>query len=358
MEEIEKIFQFDSNIFTIFVVEQKFVVGKGHDFFNQYINTPNFFDSEEKTKKFYTRILNIVGKTVTPISDIISSILLGNCASSITEIVAALFKIFSATEHQAAGPDIIDPIIIQEGKITKKTLSKIINIHKESILRPSIIILLKDNDFERAKTLLSECPDGINVKMIRNSGEEIIYKVINCGADDITSFVSSFSEQCYSTCSNTKREILLNNDWNENEVVSKFSPILFQFRSKMLLDQKEEISKDLSNTIFEISRFKTNSEKDQYIAKNIECAARLYRIFCDDRGGQDILVTNELAKSLNNEILNAQMGIKAAETAISGKSIFAYDKNSKVAKAYEEFTKEVLKLERKEKNRLHSEQAR
>ena len=188
--------------------------------------------------------------------------------------------------------------------------------------------------------------------MIRNSGEEIIYKVINCGADDITSFVSSFSEQCYSTCSNTKREILLNNDWNENEVVSKFSPILFQFRSKMLLDQKEEISKDLSNTIFEIS------EKDQYIAKNIECAARLYRIFCDDRGGQDILVTNELAKSLNNEILNAQMGIKAAETAISGKSIFAYDKNSKVAKAYEEFTKEVLKLERKEKNRLHSEQAR
>lgn len=307
MEEIEKIFQFDSNIFTIFVVEQKFVVGKGHDFFNQYINTPNFFDSEEKTKKFYTRILNIVGKTVTPISDIISSILLGNCASSITEIVAALFKIFSATEHQAAGPDIIDPIIIQEGKITKKTLSKIINIHKESILRPSIIILLKDNDFERAKTLLSECPDGINVKMIRNSGEEIIYKVINCGADDITSFVSSFSEQCYSTCSNTKREILLNNDWNENEVVSKFSPILFQFRSKMLLDQKEEISKDLSNTIFEISRFKTNSEKDQYIAKNIECAARLYRIFCDDRGGQDILVTNELAKSLNNEILNAQI---------------------------------------------------
>ena len=144
MEEIEKIFQFDSNIFTIFVVEQKFVVGKGHDFFNQYINTPNFFDSEEKTKKFYTRILNIVGKTVTPISDIISSILLGNCASSITEIVAALFKIFSATEHQAAGPDIIDPIIIQEGKITKKTLSKIINIHRKKYMHLNIIKVLME----------------------------------------------------------------------------------------------------------------------------------------------------------------------------------------------------------------------
>lgn len=51
-------------------------------------------------------------------------------------------------------------------------------------------------------------------------------------------------------------------------------------------------------------------------------------------------------------------GIKAAETAISGKSIFAYDKNSKVAKAYADFTKEVLKLEQKEKNRLQSKQAR
>lgn len=307
MNEIEKLFKFDSNTFTIFIVEQRFVVCKGHDFFNQYINTPNFFDSEEKTKKFYSRILNTIGKTISPISDIISSILLGNYTSSITEIVSSLFKIFSATEHQAAGPDIIDPIIIQEGKITKKTLSKIINIHKESILRPSIIILLKDNDFERAKKLLSECPDGINVKMIRNSGEEIIYKVINCGAENIFSFVSSFSEQCFSTCSNTKREILLNNDWNKNEVVSKFSPILFQFRSKMLLDQKEEISKDLSKTISEITLFETKSSNDKYIAKNIECAARLYRIFCDDKGGQDILIINELSKSLNNEILNAQI---------------------------------------------------
>lgn len=307
MNDIAKLFQFDSNVFTIFVVEQRFVVGKGHDYFNQYINTPNFFDSEEKTKKFYARILNTVGKTITPISDIIAKIITGNYASSLTEIVSSLFKIFSVTEHQAAGPDIIDPIIIQEGKVTKKTLSKIINIHKESILRPSIIILLKDNDFERAKALLSECPDGINVKMIRNSGEEILYKVINCGADNIDSFISSFSEQCYSTCSKTRREILLNNDWNQNEVVSKFSPVLFQYRSKMLLDQKEEVSSDLSNTISEITRFKANSSNDHYIAQNIECAARLYRIFCDDRGGQDILVANELSKSLNNEILNAQI---------------------------------------------------
>ena len=36
------------------------------------------------------------------------------------------------------------------------------------------------------------------------------------------------------------------------------------------------------------------------------------------------------------------VGIKAAEMSTSGKSIYSYDKNGKVAKAYEKFTKEVL----------------
>jgi chromosome partitioning protein len=37
------------------------------------------------------------------------------------------------------------------------------------------------------------------------------------------------------------------------------------------------------------------------------------------------------------------IAVKAAETSTVGKSIFAYDKNSKVAEAYKNFTKEVMK---------------
>ena len=48
-----------------------------------------------------------------------------------------------------------------------------------------------------------------------NNGETEIYKVINCGAQDIDSFIDSFSRQCYSTCSKTKREILYNDEWNK-----------------------------------------------------------------------------------------------------------------------------------------------
>lgn len=304
---IEKIFSSNSNAFTFFVVEQRFAVGRGNEYFKKFINTPNFFDSEEKTKEFYNKILSIINSKIAPVPSIISKFICGNSLSSITEIVTALCKLFTVTEHQAAGPDVIDPIIIQEGRISKKTLSKIININKESILRPTIIIILKDNDFDRAKELLSECPNGINVKMIRNSGEEISYKIINCGADDIASFIDAYSSQCYSTCSNTRLDILTNAEWTDNLVVSKFSPLLFKYRSSLLIDEKEDIKHLLDSTIDDIVQYKTANKNDNLILKNIECVARLYRVFCNDNGGKDISTAKDLALSINSDILLAQV---------------------------------------------------
>ncbi len=45
------------------------------------------------------------------------------------------------------------------------------------------------------------------------------------------------------------------------------------------------------------------------------------------------------------------VGVKAAETSAAGQSIYSYDKNGAVAKAYEAFTKEVLKDGEKKRNR-------
>lgn len=307
MLDIERIFYNDSSVFTIFVVEQRFVVGQGHDYLNKFINTPHFFDSERKVKQFYNKIVNKIQGSVTHVADSVSSIITGDYIASITEIITSLCKLFTVTEHQAAGPLIVDPIIIQEGEVTKRTLNKIINIHKDSILRPAIIILLKDNDFERAKVLLSDCPNGINIKMIRNSGEEITYKVINCGSEDIDDFIGAYSEQCYSTCSNTKLEILTGTDWVANPIVSEFGPLLFRYRSSLLMDQKEDIRLYLNNTIYDITQYKTSNERDNILLRNIECVARLYRVFCNDSGGTDILVAKNLATTLNNEILLAQV---------------------------------------------------
>ena len=52
------------------------------------------------------------------------------------------------------------------------------------------------------------------------------------------------------------------------------------------------------------------------------------------------------------------IAIKAAETTTKGKSIFAYEPSSKVAKAYENLTKEVIDNGEKQLNRLHSERVR
>lgn len=307
MIDVEKIFYNDTNVFTIFVLEQRFVVGRGHEYLSKFINTQHFFDSERKIKKFLHKIMDKIQGGVTPVANSVSNIITGNYVTSIAEIITSLCKLFTVTEHQAAGPDVIDPIIIQEGEITKKSLNKIINIHKDSILRPAIIVLLKDNDFERAKELLSECPTGINIKMIRNGGEEITYKVINCGAEDVNSFIEAYSEQCYSTCSNTKLEILTSSEWINNPIVSEFSPILFRYRANLLMDKKEEILPLLNKTLQRITLYSTQNENDNILLRNMECVARLYRVFCNDSGGADIVEAHNLATLLNNEILLAQV---------------------------------------------------
>ena len=47
------------------------------------------------------------------------------------------------------------------------------------------------------------------------------------------------------------------------------------------------------------------------------------------------------------------MAVKCAEISVAGKSIYTYDKNSKVARAYENLTKEVIALG--EKQRIKNE---
>ena len=50
--------------------------------------------------------------------------------------------------------------------------------------------------------------------------------------------------------------------------------------------------------------------------------------------------------------------VRAAESSLEGKSIFAHDKGGKVATAYESLTKEVMQLEQRTKDRLRSDGVR
>ena len=50
--------------------------------------------------------------------------------------------------------------------------------------------------------------------------------------------------------------------------------------------------------------------------------------------------------------------VRAAESSLEGKSIFAHDKSGKVAAAYESLTKEVVQIEQRAKDRLRSDGVR
>lgn len=308
MEETKAFFRETQEGFTIYVVEQRFVVGRGSEYFKSYKGKNNYLSTDNEIKKNISSILKWIQKHTPNIGELIKSALQINSPLGIVEIISSLSKLFAVNEHQAAGPEVLDPIIIQEGEVSQNALAQLIALHKDSFLQPAIIILLKDNDFDRAKKLLCQCPHGINVKMIYNSGLTEFYKIINSGANDINSFIDAFSRQCFSTCSNTRRDVLVNREWAENSLVRLYSPSLFKVRTNLLFDEKERVKDEINHMISSLEG-KTfgNNIRDEKLIQSLICISKLFRVYCSDYGGEDIYDAWDLAKDLKNEILLAHI---------------------------------------------------
>lgn len=307
MEDVRDFFKENDSAFTIYVVEQRFVVGRGADYFRSFKGKVNFIDTNEVMKKRINGILSKIMRHIPNISDLVEKCFNFSNSLSILEIISTLSKLFSVNEHQAAGPEVIDPIIIQEGEILPKYVNQIIALHKTSILRPVIIILLKDNNFERAIKLLSGCPHNTQVKMIRNSGETENYKVVNCGVQNVDDFLSAFSYQCFSTCSHTKRNIIYNEEWAGNSFVKLYGPSIMQIRSNLLFRDKTLVRTDLDDLIYNINLKSADNSYDNTLLKAFECILRIFRVFCNDGGTNDINEALNIAKKIDNEILLAHV---------------------------------------------------
>lgn len=308
-DDVLSFFRDHMNQFTIYVVEQRFVTGKGCDYFRSFRGKPNYIDSDQMVKSFLVKVHQWIDKKIPVIAELIKIGFDSTSAAGILDIVVALTKLFSTQEHQAAGPNVIDPIIIQEGKVVKKYINQLVNLYKHSPLAPAIIILLKDNDFDRAKSILSESPNGTYIKFIRNSGQTQLYRVVNTGVENVEDFIVSFSQQCFSTCSNTKRDILLNKDWIGDSIVRAYAPSLLRYRANLLCDEKNEILSDLSQIINKLENSLRNdntiTDHDRILLQNFLCVAKIYRIFCMDNGEKDMKDVMSLSAELNNEILMA-----------------------------------------------------
>ena len=123
---------------------------------------------------------------------------------------------------------------------------------------------------------------------------------------------------------------------------------------KGLEETKRNVSKAMTQLVQTISRVKKR------INPNLKIDGMLLTLV-DSRTNLAKSTVEALRENFGNQIKMYRtyipIAVKAAETSSKGKSIFAYEPNSTVSKAYTEFTKEVLADGRK-KERLHSHEAR
>lgn len=307
MEDVCKFFCENEEAFTVYVVEQRFALGRGHEYFKSFKGKNNLIDSDIKCEKLLHRIVSWMSKKIPEIGSLIGCCFGSQVTSlNIADIISCLSKLFGVESHQAAGPYAIDPIIIEEGNVLPQYVTKLINLHKESVLRPTIIIILKDNDFERACRVLSDCPNGTCVKLIRNSGESSFYRVVNTGAKNVESFIEAFAQQYFSTCSCTPREVLLNDQWDDVTVIKHFAPTLMKIRSSLLCDEKSPIKSTLDDIVTELFEYSPQSDNDAQIVKVFQCVALLNGVFCDDYGGEAMVGAMKLANEVDCDVLQAQ----------------------------------------------------
>lgn len=120
-EDVREFFNDHYECFTIYVVEKAFANGRGREYFKSFLGKENYINTDSDIKKAIEKILTWTQKHIPQIASIITNILLKNFNyAGIKEIVTDFSQLFSVEIHQAAGPYVIDPIIIQEGKVSKK----------------------------------------------------------------------------------------------------------------------------------------------------------------------------------------------------------------------------------------------
>lgn len=307
MIDINHYFSSDKDDFTVYVVTKQFSLQKGKDFFASYINTEHYISTEAQMEKMIKKSKDMIRANVAPTSDLTSIFSKDVNVNSMEELIGSLCKLSTVYEHKAIKATIHNPVIILEDKISKRAITKFINLHSDCDKGLKIIIILKDDSFDNAKKLLSECPNNIIIKLINNAGEYIFQRVENAGADNIDIFINSFAEQCYYTCAETSNHLLLNSEWSQNIIYKEYGPSLMRFRTNLLFEQKDEIKKDLSTFTDRLTLLHGKSENEEKLIRTFECMSKLFRVFCNDIGGKDIQDAFELAQFVDNEILKAHV---------------------------------------------------
>lgn len=304
--DLDRVFKNIDNDITIHVISKNFANNECADYLRQYKGTKNYINTNEKIKLTIGKILSYIGENAPDVAELIEDCFSPNSYLAVPKAISIFSKLFGTLEHQANEKKHLDPIILEEGKILPKYINQLISLNKD-IVRPRIIVILEDNNLDRAKELLSGCPHNTNLNLICSVEKSETYKIINCGADSPDEFLDAFSKSCLSTCARTNSEVLYNEDWAENSLVRTYGPDILRIRSNLLYTDKTLIRNDLNSVIKKVKNTYVSSETNNKILLAFECMLKLFRVFCNDGGKNDMQDALSIAKELDNDILLAHV---------------------------------------------------
>ncbi len=308
-DEIQNDFLNYNGEFTIFLVEPDYYRNKGNHYLMQFLGTEHWFSSDEKCRIKINEILFWLEKNNNNINELIEELRdISENQNHLTDnAVTILTKLYSVTSHKLPIAETLNPIIIEESSISKKNISLLVSLNKYCNYTPTIIVILKDNNFERAEKVFLQCPNDTNLKILKNNGETIYRKVVNEGADTIEQFLEFFSKQCFSTCSKTENNILFSDEWSKNSVISEFSPSIFKIRSIFVTEHKLVAKQDIKNLDTKLDTYNINTVDNEILLNSLVCMNKLFNVYCNDYGGKDLDTAWDIAKNLDNEILLAHV---------------------------------------------------
>ncbi len=309
IQAIKNLLDQPQDTFSVTVVTNHFYIATGREYFKSIKNKQCHICNNVDAIAFLEPIIQWISKNIPDISKLFDSLLNGG-KMNLANAISVLSKLFSPETHTAVGPNIIDPIIIYEANVSVKQIEKIVSLHKNCFFKPLIIIVLRDNDIERAKKILSNCPNNIIVRLIGNNCRCEDYRIINTGADNIDDFIDAYSRQSFSTCSNTKKNIIFNSKYMDNPILNDLTAPILKVRSDFLEDKKDYMVKEQIDSIFlRILSFEletSSNSNDHKLLQCFKCMALLFNIYCTDKGN-GLNEAFNLATQLDNDILKAHV---------------------------------------------------
>lgn len=132
-DDILELFHEEQNSFTIFVVEIQFATGRGLEYFRKFKGKENYIDSNFLAENTLQRIISYITRKIPKLVDLID-VCFAVEKVNIAHVISALCKLFSVNTHQAAGPRVIDPIIIEEQHVSRRLIAQLVELHKAHIV--------------------------------------------------------------------------------------------------------------------------------------------------------------------------------------------------------------------------------